>query len=168
MSLTSKQRKVLRGMANTMEPTLIVGKENVSTGVVMMAEELLELGELVKCSVLETSELTAREAADQLVERTGSECVQVIGRKFVLYRRTHRTDVATIDVELGERIPPKAPAGGDGKRKVAKPKAEKVPRRFRATGEAKITRSSSGGRGARGAHAPGRKPGDRGRGGRGR
>lgn len=167
MSLTSKQRKVLRGMANTMEPALIIGKENITPGVVSSADDLLEQHELVKCSVLETSELAAREAADELVERLGAECVQVIGRKFTLYRRTHRTDVPTIDVELGEMIPPKNPGGASAKRVVSKPKTEKVPRRFRVSSERKTTRSSSGGRGGfgTGGHTR-RKPGDGGRRGR--
>ena len=35
--------------------------------------------------MLETSEYTAREAADILAQATGADCVQVIGRKFVLF-----------------------------------------------------------------------------------
>lgn len=96
MALTSKERKALRSMANTLEATLIVGKDNVNDGVAAQAAELLDTHELVKGSVLETSELTAREAANQLTERCGAECVQVIGRKFVLYRASDRDDVAHI------------------------------------------------------------------------
>ena len=40
----------------------------------------------IKCRVLETSLLTAREACNELSEKTGSEQIQVIGSKFVLYR----------------------------------------------------------------------------------
>ena len=106
MALTSKQRKTLRGMANTMEPTLIVGKDNINEGLLAQLNELLDGTELVKCTVLETSELTAREAADALVEATGAECVQVIGRRFTLYRHTQRKDVPRIDINEGVYLPP--------------------------------------------------------------
>lgn len=98
MALTSKQRKQLRGMANTREAILIIGKDNVNEGVVAQADEALEALELVKCSVLETSDLTAREAATELAKRAGAECVQVIGRRFVLYRRSSRKGVKHIDL----------------------------------------------------------------------
>ena len=99
MALTSKQRKQLRGMANTRDAVLIIGKDNISQGVVAQADEALEALELIKCSVLDTSELTAREAADELSRLTNSECVQVIGRKFVLYRRSMRQDIKGIDLD---------------------------------------------------------------------
>ena len=63
--LTSKQRAILRGKANTMDPVYIVGKG--------------------KLKVLEHSMYNAREAAAKLAEATGADCVQVIGSKFVLY-----------------------------------------------------------------------------------
>ena len=59
--LTSKQRAILRGKANTMDPVYIVGK------------------------VLDNSMYNAREASVLLAEATGADCVQVIGSKFVLY-----------------------------------------------------------------------------------
>ena len=37
--------------------------------------------------LLENSEYDAREAADILCEAIHAECVQVIGRKFVLFRK---------------------------------------------------------------------------------
>lgn len=99
VSLTSKQRKKLRGMANTMEPTLIVGKNNVNDGVIYEADDLLEGAELVKCSVLETSDLTAREACDEVCRRLAAEPVQVIGRKFTIYRRSTRKDFKHIPLD---------------------------------------------------------------------
>ena len=40
-----------------------------------------------EAKVLENSEYDAREAADILCEAIHAECVQVIGRKFVLFRK---------------------------------------------------------------------------------
>ncbi|MEA4814111.1 MAG: YhbY family RNA-binding protein, partial [Oscillospiraceae bacterium] len=42
--------------------------------------------ELIKCRVLETSPLTAREAAEALAAAARGEVVQVIGTRFVLFR----------------------------------------------------------------------------------
>ena len=49
--------------------------------------------------VQENCEFTAREAADQIAELTKSEVVQVIGRKFVLYRRNKDPKKRVIELE---------------------------------------------------------------------
>ena len=92
MELTSKQRAYLRGLANTLEPIVIIGKDGIGENLVKQANDALEARELVKCRVLENSMLTAREACDTLSVLTRSEQVQVIGTRFVLYRPTHRKD----------------------------------------------------------------------------
>ena len=89
MELTSKQRAQLRGLANTIDTILIIGKDGVSENVVKQANEALEARELIKGRVLENSLLSPREAAEELAPATRSEVVQVIGTKFVLYRPSH-------------------------------------------------------------------------------
>ena len=90
--LTSKQRAQLRAMANALDPVLHIGKGDLGDNLITQANEALEARELIKCRVLETSELSPREAADALSAATRSEVVQVIGTKFVLYRPTHKKD----------------------------------------------------------------------------
>lgn len=85
--LTSKQRAALRGAANTIDPAFQIGKGEIDAPVIQAVEDCLAARELIKLSVLETSEYTARQAADLLAGATGAECVQVIGRRFVLFRR---------------------------------------------------------------------------------
>lgn len=92
MELTSKQRAYLRGLANTLEPIVIIGKDGIGENLVKQANDALEARELIKCRVLENSMLTAREACDELSALTRSEQVQVIGTKFILYRPTHKKD----------------------------------------------------------------------------
>ena len=82
--LTSKQRAVLRGMANSMDTIFQVGKGGISDTLVAQTDDALRARELIKLRVLENSGYTAREAAEQLAEQTGSEVVQVIGSRFVL------------------------------------------------------------------------------------
>ena len=92
MELTSKQRAYLRGLANPLEPIVIIGKDGIGDNLIKQANDALEARELIKCRVLENSMLTAREACDELSVVTRSEQVQVIGTKFVLYRPTHKKD----------------------------------------------------------------------------
>ena len=87
--LTSKQRAQLRGLANSIDTILHVGKDGIGDNLVKQADDALEARELIKCRVLESAMLTAREACQELAKRTRSEGVQVIGTKFVLYRESH-------------------------------------------------------------------------------
>ena len=84
--MTGKQRAYLRGLANSLDTILIVGKGGISDNVVKQTDEALLARELVKGRVLEASLLTAREACEALAEATGAEGIQVIGSRFVLYR----------------------------------------------------------------------------------
>ena len=87
MELTSKQRAQLRGIANSIETIVIIGKDGITENLVKQADDALEAREIIKCRVLENSMLTAREACEELSRLTRSEQVQVIGTKFVLYRQ---------------------------------------------------------------------------------
>lgn len=96
MALTGKQVRQLRSLAHHLEPVVHIGRGDVNDGVVAQAEESLEAHELIKCAVQDSSDLTCREAAEQLAERTGADVVQVIGHRFALYRETSRTDIEKI------------------------------------------------------------------------
>ena len=85
--LTSKQRAYLRGMANSLDTILIIGKSGVIDTVVTQADTALEARELIKGRVLENSDTTQRAAADEIAERVNADVVQVIGSKFVLFRQ---------------------------------------------------------------------------------
>ena len=84
--LTSKERAELRGQANTLDTTLMVGKGGITDAVIAEAETQLEARELVKGKVLEGAMLSPREVSDAICEATGAEGVGVIGTKFIIYR----------------------------------------------------------------------------------
>ena len=90
MELTGKQRAQLRAMANELEPIVHIGKDGIGENLVKQANDALEARELIKCRVLDNSMLTAREACDQLAATCRAEPVQVIGSKFVLYKRNEQ------------------------------------------------------------------------------
>jgi len=89
--MTSKQRAYLRGLANTMEPILHIGKEGVTEMVAQQAWDALEARELIKVALQRNAPYeTAREACGVLCEAVHAEPVQCIGSKFVIYRRARK------------------------------------------------------------------------------
>ena len=85
--ITSKQRAKLRAMANTLQPIFQIGKGKISDELVSQLDAALKARELIKITVLETADMTAREASDALCGPLRAEPVQSIGRKVVLFRR---------------------------------------------------------------------------------
>lgn len=88
--ITSKQRAELRAQANTLETTLMVGKEGITETLIEQTVMQLDARELIKGRVLETSFMTAREASDALCEATGADGIQTVGSKFVIYRYSEK------------------------------------------------------------------------------
>lgn len=91
--LTSKQRAYLRGIAAEYETIFQIGKGGVTEVMCREIGEALRKRELIKLKVLENSGWTAREAADAVAEQTGADVVQVIGNKFVLFKRNPKEPV---------------------------------------------------------------------------
>ena len=84
--MKGKERAQLRAQANGIEPIQQIGHGGITEEIIKNTDMALTARELIKFSVLETCPLSAREAAEELAEATGSEIIQVIGRKLVLYR----------------------------------------------------------------------------------
>ena len=88
--LTSKQRAYLRSLANSIDTILMVGKGGMSEQIITQAADALKARELIKGKVLESCELSVREVAEEIAEETKSDVVQVIGTKFVIYKRNEK------------------------------------------------------------------------------
>ncbi len=91
--LNSKQRAFLRGKANQMETILQVGKNGIGDMLIQQVDDALTARELIKLRVLETALLSAREAAEELAQKTQSDVVQVIGTRFILFRRNTKKPI---------------------------------------------------------------------------
>lgn len=91
--LTSKQRAKLRGIASTYDTIFQVGKAGINENLIIQTNDALRVRELIKMRVLDNCEYSAREAAEYLAEKTNSEVVQVIGSKFVLFKRNPKDPV---------------------------------------------------------------------------
>ncbi len=86
--MTSKQRSYLKGLAMTMDPVFQIGKSGLTPEVTEAVRETFNTRELVKISVLKNCMEQPEEMAQILAERTGSQVVQVIGKKIVLYKES--------------------------------------------------------------------------------
>ena len=81
--LTSKQRAYLRGLGNPLDTILMVGKGGMSPEILKQADDAITAREIIKGKCLETSQI-------------GAEVVQVIGTKFILYRRNEKKPVIVL------------------------------------------------------------------------
>ena len=88
--LTSKQRAYLRSMANTIPSIIHIGKCGVTPELTESFSQALEARELVKANVLDNTLLDVRNVAQTIADRTHSDIVQVIGSRFVLYRKAKK------------------------------------------------------------------------------
>ncbi|MBE7053044.1 MAG: ribosome assembly RNA-binding protein YhbY [Ruminococcaceae bacterium] len=86
--LTSKQRAYLRGLANTENAIMQVGKGGINENFVKNVNDALEKREIIKIHVLENSLMDTREVCGEVCSLTGAEPVQVIGSKFVIYKES--------------------------------------------------------------------------------
>ena len=86
--LTGKERSQLKSQANTIRPTVIIGKNGLTENVFKDIEQQLTANELVKINVLEASGVEAKDIVDELLEGTGAEFVSQLGSKIVLYRES--------------------------------------------------------------------------------
>ena len=84
--MTSKQRAMLRAMANEYQPIIYIGKEGVTEALIQDADAALEARELVKGSIGRNAEVDLRTAVAELCQALQAEPVQVLGRKFVIFR----------------------------------------------------------------------------------
>ena len=114
--LTSKERAEMRAQANTIETTLIVGKDGVTESVIAEADRLLTARELIKGKVLETALMSAREVSDELCEALGADGISCVGYKFVIYRFSEKCQEARNATGRAHRKPtPKSKADPVGK-----------------------------------------------------
>ena len=135
--LTSKERSELRAQANSIETTLIVGKEGVTETVIAEADNQLTARELIKGKVLETALMSPREVSDQICEATGADGVSCVGNKFVIYRFSEKRQEERNQTGRAKRKPtPVSKAnpvrkGAQARRQAAKAQREQRNEYFR-------------------------------------
>ena len=93
---TSKQRSVLRSIAQTIEPIVQVGKGGISENQVKTFSEALDKRELIKITLLNNNDEPIMYVAEELASALNAEVVCTIGHKIVLYRYSNKKGVEHI------------------------------------------------------------------------
>ena len=102
-NLTSQERAYLRGQANGLDAIFQLGKGGINENFIKQIDDVLEVRELIKISLLETCEYTVKEAAQEICQKTGAQSVQMIGRKLVLYRAASDKDKRKITLPKSKK-----------------------------------------------------------------
>lgn len=85
--MTSKERAQLKARAMKIESIFQIGKSSLSPAQIDAIRSALGARELIKINVLKNCLDDPGELAEVIAERTGSQVVQVIGKKIVLYKK---------------------------------------------------------------------------------
>lgn len=94
--ITGKQRSYLRKLGQSLEPVVYIGKADLTENVLKEIDTLLSSRELIKVKLQEGSLLDPKVCANDAAQILGAEPVQVIGRRFVLYRQAEDPEKRTI------------------------------------------------------------------------
>lgn len=96
--LTSKQRSKLKSLAANLSPIGQVGKEGIGENMLSSFSDCLEKRELIKINILENADGEPQNIGRELAEKLNAECVIVIGRKAVLFRKSQKKGVPHIEI----------------------------------------------------------------------
>ena len=96
--LTSKQRSKLKALAANLSPIGQVGKDGIGENMLKSFSDCLESRELIKINILENADGEPQLLGRELAERLSAECVIVIGRKAVLYRKSQKKGIKHIEL----------------------------------------------------------------------
>ena len=88
--INSKQRAYLKSLANNIKPSFQVGKQGLTDSLIEELDAQLEYSELIKISVLDNSPADVGDIADEILEKTQSQFVQMIGGKLIIYRESKK------------------------------------------------------------------------------
>lgn len=96
--MDKKFRTKLRSMAQTIDAIGQVGKGGISPNQIESFKQAIEKRELIKITVLNNSEETAKDLSIELASLMEAEVVCVIGHKVVLYKRSTKDGVKHIEL----------------------------------------------------------------------
>ncbi len=96
--MDKKFRTKLRSMAQTIDAIGQVGKGGISPNQIESFKQAIEKRELIKITVLNNSEETAKDVSIELASLMEAEVVCVIGHKVVLYKRSTKDGVKHIEL----------------------------------------------------------------------
>lgn len=85
MSLTSQQRKFLRGKAHHLDAVVIIGRQGLTDGVLDAVNQALNKRELIKIRFNDYQD-QKQKTTYRIIEESGAELAGIIGHVAILYR----------------------------------------------------------------------------------
>ncbi|SFM96098.1 ribosome assembly RNA-binding protein YhbY [Dokdonella immobilis] len=90
MSLTSFQKRYLRGLAHSLNPVVMLGQKGVTPSLVNELSLALNHHELIKVRLSGGDREERAAQIDALTTDTGAEVVQVVGHTATLWKRNDK------------------------------------------------------------------------------
>lgn len=91
--IDKKTRIKLRSLAQTIKPTVWVGKDGFTEQVLKQISEELFNHELIKIALQETAPTLSEFELTEMAVKLGSDVVTVIGKKVVLYKHSEKKNI---------------------------------------------------------------------------
>ena len=85
MNLSSKDKKELRGHAQTLSASIIIGKSGITKGVLETIDVALKKNELIKIRFT-SNETPIAEQCAPILEHTGAVIVGTVGKTVSIYK----------------------------------------------------------------------------------
>lgn len=86
--LKGSQRKYLRGLAHSLNPSALVGQKGITPALIGEIRQALEASELIKIKFVDHKDKEIKTAlTDEICRQTGAAVAGMVGHVVVLYRR---------------------------------------------------------------------------------
>ncbi len=103
MTLTSKQRKQLRGLAHDLRPLIQIGQKGLTDGLFDAINEALETHELIKIKFLDCKD-EKHEISAEIENKLAAGLCGIIGNIAIFYRESSDLKKRRINISnIGER-----------------------------------------------------------------
>lgn len=88
ITLTTKQRQFLKGLAHHLSPIVMLGNNGLTEGVLAEIDNALNHHELIKVKIAGADRETKQLIIDAIIRETQAVEVQTIGHVLVLFRQS--------------------------------------------------------------------------------
>ena len=93
ITLKGSQKKYLKALGHHLKPIVNIGKANLTDNIIDKISRELELHELIKIKLNESAEVSIKEAAEYIAEKTDCNIIRVIGFTALLYKRNEEEPI---------------------------------------------------------------------------
>ena len=93
MTLSTKQKQFLKGLAHDKKAIIQLGNNGLTEGVVAEIDNALGHHELIKVKIPTDDKEEKQLIADAIVRETGAEKIQIIGHVLILYKASDENKI---------------------------------------------------------------------------